>query len=60
MARNLSIEEVAEELEVSYSTVRRWLREGRIQGTRRPAPVWAISEDEVARIRAEREMRSAG
>ena len=55
--REFTIEEVAGELGVAESTVRRWIREGRIQGTRRPA-LWSFSAAEVERLRAEQERRA--
>ncbi|GBD21844.1 hypothetical protein HRbin28_02308 [bacterium HR28] len=53
--RWLTVEQVAERLQVSPVTVRRWLREGLLAGSRLPGKAgWRISEQDVERFLAER------
>ncbi len=49
--RHLTVEEVAELVNVHPHTVRRWLKDGRIEGTRLgPRAGYRIHEDEVRRV----------
>jgi len=50
--RLLNLAEVAEELAVSYWTIRRWTREGRIRFVRLPGGTLRIPPEEVARLKA--------
>lgn len=48
----LSVEDVAERMQASTATVRRWLREGRLQGIRPGGRKlgWRISEADLQRF----------
>ena len=49
--RTLTVEEVAERLQVHPETVRRWLRDGKLQGTRLGRRAgWRITEAEYQRF----------
>lgn len=50
----LTVEEVASRLRVSTFTVRRWLRDGALQGVRIGGR-WRVSEESLARFIAEQE-----
>jgi len=42
-----TIEEAAEVLRLRPSTVKRWLQEGRLKGTKLSQKVWRITEDQL-------------
>ena len=49
----LTTEQVAERLQLHIITVQRWLRNGRLNGTKLPGRAgWRIPESEVARLLA--------
>ena len=48
--RLLTVPEVAERLRISDYTVRKWLREGKIQGRRLGGAGWRVLESEVQRF----------
>lgn len=48
--------EVAQELRVSVGTVKRWLRNGDLEGVRLPGGDWRIPWSEVERLRVRRRL----
>jgi len=53
--RWLTVEQVAERLQVAEVTVRRWLREGVLAGSRLPGKAgWRVAEQELERFLRER------
>lgn len=59
MPKTYTIADVAQELGVAESTVRRWIREGRLRGKRRPA-LWEVPEAEVRRMKRHRKGSAGG
>ena len=46
----LTVDQVAERLKVDAETVRRWLREGQMQGYRLGSRWWRVSEADLRRF----------
>ena len=46
----LTVEEVATKLKVGSETVYRWLRTGKLQGTKLAKSVWRISSEELSKF----------
>lgn len=56
-----TVEQVAERLQVAEVTVRRWLREGLLRGSRLPGKAgWRIPASELERFLQERSGRAPG